>query len=283
MHIPVLIKETIEFLDPSRQKTYVDCTLGFGGHTSELLQKGAKVIGIDCDGQALKSVREKLGNNPNLTVIHDNFANIKYILKEPVDGILFDFGVSSYQIDNAERGFSIKSEGPLDMRMDLSQGKTAAEVINSYEKEELEKIFFEYGEERFSRRIVAAILKERKTKPISTTGELSKIVSEAIPTWKKRESVTRIFQALRIEVNSELENIKAALGDAISLLKPGGRLVAISFHSLEDRIVKRFFKEQKENGILEVLTKKPVMAGEDEAKANPRSRSAKLRAARKKE
>jgi 16S rRNA (cytosine1402-N4)-methyltransferase len=281
MHIPVMLQETLQYLAPAPGKTIVDCTLGFGGHAAALLSGGASVIGIDQDLDALEAVRAKLSGGGKIVLVHDNFSNIRQAIKEPVDGFLFDLGVSSYQIDEAGRGFSIRSDGPLDMRMNRKKELTAAKIVNEYSQEELEKIFFEYGEERFSKRIARSIIFRREKKKIETTFELKEIIEKAIPTWKKRESATRIFQALRIEVNGELENLKKALGDAVRLLKPGGRLVVISYHSLEDRIAKRFMVEGKKNGILETLTKKPVTAGEAEAGANPRARSAKLRAAEK--
>jgi 16S rRNA (cytosine1402-N4)-methyltransferase len=281
MHIPVMLELTIELLKPGPGKTIVDCTLGFGGHAAALLDSGSEVIGIDQDMDAVKAAEVRLSDYQNIRLIHDNFANVGKIIKEPVDGFLFDLGVSSYQIDEAARGFSIRSNGPLDMRMDQGRGVTASDIINSYPREELERIFFEYGEERFSKRITRAIIKRRQVKEIGTTFELKEIIEKAIPTWKKRESVTRIFQALRIAVNSELDNLKKALNDAVPLLKKSGVIVVISYHSLEDRITKKFFMEQKNNGILNIITKKPVIASEEEIKKNPRAKSAKLRAAEK--
>jgi 16S rRNA (cytosine1402-N4)-methyltransferase len=264
-----MVKEVVAFLEPAPGKVLVDCTLGFGGHAEALLKAGASVIGIDRDPEA---------GYPGIQVIQDNFANLDDIIKGPVDGFLFDLGVSSYQIDEPSRGFSIRSEGPLDMRMDQSRGKTAADLINGLSLKELEKIFGEFGEERFSGRIARRIGEARERNRIETTGQLREIVEAAIPTWRKRESVSRIFQALRIAVNSELSNLKAALPQAFGLLIPGGRIVVISYHSLEDRIVKQAFK----NGILKMLTKKPVTPGVEETAQNPRARSAKLRAAEKK-
>jgi len=272
---------TIELLKPGPGKTIVDCTLGFGGHAAALLDSGANVIGIDQDQTAQLAAKQKFPGNNRITFIHDNFANIGKIIKEPADGFLFDLGVSSYQIDEAARGFSIRSEGPLDMRMDQSKRMTASDIINSYPQEELERIFFEYGEERFSKRITRAIIKRRQVKEIGTTFELKEIIEKAIPTWKKRESVTRIFQALRIAVNSELDNLKKALNAAVPLLKKSGVIVVISYQTLEDRITNKFFMEQKNNGILNIITKKPVIASEEEIKKNPRAKSAKLRAAEK--
>lgn len=276
-----MLDETIKILDPAPGKTIVDCTLGFGGHAAALLDSGANVIGIDQDQAALLMAKEKLSGNKRIEYFKDNFANLKSIIMKSVDGFLFDLGVSSYQIDEPARGFSIREDGPLDMRMDQSKGMTASDIINNYTQEKLEEIFFDYGEERFSKRIALAIINRRKAKEIETTFELKEIIERAIPTWKKRESVTRIFQALRIAVNSELDNLKKALIEAVPLLKKGGRIVVISYHSLEDRIVKKFFVDQKNNGILSIITKKPVVAGQEEVNKNPRARSAKLRAAEK--
>lgn len=282
MHIPVMIEETTDLLAPSQGKIIVDCTLGFGGHSAAILSKGANVIGIDQDLDALRAAEVRLSEYQNIRYVQDNFANIEKIVKEPVDGVVFDLGVSSYQIDQVLRGFSIRGDGPLDMRMDQGKGITAADIANDYPQEELERIFFEYGEERFSKRVAGAILARRRIKPIETTFELKEIIEKAIPVWKKRESVTRIFQALRIAVNSELDNLKKGLNGAVKTLKKGGRIVVISYHSLEDRIVKKFFVEQKNNGILNIITKKPVIAKEEEVLANPRAKSAKMRAAEKK-
>lgn len=288
MHVPVLLKEALELLDPRPGKVFVDATLGFGGHAAVLLEAGARVIGIDQDQEALEAARERLsGNLPagrhgrQISYIHDNFSNLKKIITEPVDGILFDLGVSSYQIDEARRGFSIRFDGPLDMRMDQNQELIAAEIVNVWAEEELARIFTEYGEERFAKRIGAKICVMRNKGEIKTTGQLKEIIEKAIPTWRKRESVTRVFQALRIAVNSELENLKWALADCPDLLKPGGRLVVISYHSLEDRMVKWFFRDKEKSGILKILTKRPIVAKEAEIAANPRARSAKLRGAEK--
>lgn len=288
-HIPVLLQETIKFLNIKDGGTYVDCTLGGGGHTEAILSAGTpsprgrgglgvRVFGIDTDKEAIEASKKRLSQYKNIEYIHDNFRNLKKILTEKVDGILLDLGVSSYQIDEATRGFSIKHDGPLDMRMDQSLKLTAATIINQFSQDELVKIFSEYGEERFSKRISNAICAQRDEQPIQTTWELKAIVEKAIPTWKKRESVTRIFQALRIAVNQELESLKTALEDAIQLLNPGGRIVVISYHSLEDRIVKHAFRKAKQDEELTILTKKPVRSKEDETSANPRARSAKLRA-----
>lgn len=281
-HTPVLLRESTDFLNIKTGGTYVDCNLGGGGH-AEIIAKTANVIGIDMDQEAIDAAKKRLSQYPldsargkqNIKFIRDNFKNIKEIVKDPVDGILFDLGISSYQIDKPARGFSIKNDGPLDMRMDRSQKLTAEQIVNNFEAEELEKIFSELGEERFSRRIAKAIINKR---PVKTTFQLKAIVEKAIPTWKKRESVTRIFQALRIAVNNELTNLKTALSEAIDLLKPGGRIVILSYHSLEDRIAKQALRKAKQEEKISILTKKPLRASEEESASNPRAKSAKLRA-----
>ncbi len=292
-HTPVLLKETIEFITPQRGGTFVDCTLGGGGHAkaiselltpnSELLTPNSELIAFDQDQDAIEAAKKNLAQFTNIIYIQDNFRNLKKHIKEPINGILFDLGVSSWQIDEASRGFSIQQDGPLDMRMDKRQNLDAESIINSYPIEELTKIFFEFGEERFSRRIARAIEKERAINPIKTTGQLKTVIEEATPGWKKRETLSRIFQALRIAVNQELESLQAALNDAINLLAPGGRIIVLSYHSLEDRIVKNTFKQAKQDGKLNILTKKPVTANEEEINLNSRARSAKLRAAEKRE
>jgi 16S rRNA (cytosine1402-N4)-methyltransferase len=255
----------------------VDCTLGGGGHTEEIKIQNpkSKIYGIDLDQEALEAARIRLAKFENIEFIHDNFRNIKKFVREKVDGILFDLGVSSHQIQEARRGFSLQKDGPLDMRMDPSQNLTAKDILNRSNQDKLQKIFREFGEERFAHRIAKAIVRKRGVEEINTTLELKKIVEKAIPTWRKRESVTRIFQALRIAVNQELDNLKTALDHAIDLLKPGGRIAVISYHSLEDRIAKHTLKK------LKVLTKKPLLPSADEISSNPRARSAKLRAAEK--
>jgi 16S rRNA (cytosine1402-N4)-methyltransferase len=277
--------EVLAYLNLPPDGTFVDCTLGGGGHIAALLRNdqypmtNVKIIAFDQDSNAIAAAQETLKAHSGIEYIHDNFANLKQYIKQPVDGILFDLGVSSHQIDEPGRGFSLQHDGPLDMRMDQRQPLSAKGIINNYAPEELARIFFDYGEERFSRRIAKRIANTREKTPIETTGQLKEIVELSIHSWKKRESVTRIFQALRIAVNGELEKLARALESADLLLKPGGRLVILSYHSLEDRIVKHFIREQRET--LKVLTKKPVLAGEAEIAVNPRARSAKLRAAEK--
>jgi 16S rRNA (cytosine1402-N4)-methyltransferase len=277
-HEPAMAGEVLEYLKPAAGKIFVDATLGGGGHTAALT---GKVFAFDQDAEAIAAAKQKLSAHKNITYIHDNFASLKKHIKEKVDGVLFDLGVSSYQIDEPSRGFSLQKDGPLDMRMDQRQKLTAFDIVNTWPAEELARIFREYGEERFAKRIGNAICLTRNAKKIQTTFELKEIIENAIPTWRKRESVARVFQSLRITVNSELENLEKALNDAVSILKPGGRIVVLSYHSLEDRIVKRTFRKFKGDGILEVLTKKPVGPSEEESRKNPRARSAKLRAGEK--
>ena len=277
-HSPVMPEEVAGWLAPSAGKTIVDCTLGGGGHAERILKAGARVIAFDQDEEAVAAAKQRLAGSKDIEYINDNFSKIGEHIKNKVDGFLFDLGVSSYQIDAPVRGFSLQSDGPLDMRMDRRQKRTAEDIINLAGEDELCKIIKEYGEERFARRIASSIARQR---PVSTTFQLKEIVEKAIPTWKKRESVTRVFQALRIAVNRELERLKAALLAAIGLLKPGGRMVVLSYHSLEDRIVKQAFRQAAQDGILKIMTKKPQLAAEAETAANPRARSAKLRAAEK--
>jgi 16S rRNA (cytosine1402-N4)-methyltransferase len=279
-HIPVLLNEVLGFLSPDKGKIILDCTFGFGGHAQAFLGRGAEVIGLDQDADALLRSESRF-KGKKIDLIHANFSRLEEVVKRPLDGALFDLGVSSYQIDEPLRGFSIRSDGPLDMRMDKRLERTAADLVNDLSPEELGRIFKEYGEERFAKRIGRAIGRRRETKEVQTTFELKAIIEKAIPTWKKRESVTRIFQALRIAVNSELEHLQEGLEQAIRALKPGGRIVVISYHSLEDRLVKHLFKERAKTGILKVLTKKPMVPKEEEKQFNPRSRSAKLRCAEK--
>ncbi len=289
-HVPVLLKDAIQFLNVRAGSTIADCTLGLAGHASEIARRlgpNGRLIGFDRDPEALvlakarlDQVCQELGSQaPTITLIGEAFSSIpKYVEPGSVDGILADFGVSSMQLDDAHRGFSFMADGPLDMRQDTRSGLTAAQVVNEASERELADLIYEYGDERRSRRIARAIVRGR---PITTTGQLSRIVATAAPAMKqdKIHPATRTFQALRIYVNRELDEIRALLEAAPRLLKPSGRLVVISFHSLEDRIAKDSLRDGAHNGIWEVLTKKPATADEEEIDRNPRSRSAKLRAA----
>jgi 16S rRNA (cytosine1402-N4)-methyltransferase len=291
-HVPVLLDEVIEYLNVQPGGVIADATLGLAGHSSEIARRlgpKGKLIAFDRDPEAmemakarLEELRAELGSEmPEVRLIPRAFSTAaSEIEPASLDGLLADIGVSSLQLDEAHRGFSFRSDGPLDMRMDPREGETAGQVVNQEDENELADLIYEFGEERRSRRIARAIVRAR---PITTTAELAKIVSAAAPAMKgdKIHPATRTFQALRIRVNDELGEIKTLVENAPSLLKPGGRLVVISFHSLEDRIVKDAFREAGRNKVFEVLTKKPVIAGEEEESRNPRSRSAKLRAASK--
>ena len=298
-HVPVLLEVAVRNLNVRRGGTYVDATLGYAGHASAIaraLGPEGKLIGFDRDPEAfafasarLQKLREELGDAMPKVVLHDlEFSQAAERLEAgSVDGLLADVGVSSMQLDEAHRGFSFQADGALDMRMNPRQGVTAEQVVNQFGEKELADLIYEFGEERRSRRIARAIVRAR---PITTTAELARIVAGCAPPMKrgpiKRERgrhvihpATRTFQALRIYVNGELDELKALLEAAPKLLKPGGRLVVISFHSLEDRLVKDAFREGAQAGIYEVLTRKPLTAEQDEMDRNPRSRSAKLRAA----
>jgi len=310
-HVPVLLKEAIDFLAVRRGGTYLDATVGLGGHSSEIAKRlGAPghLIGFDKDPKALEIAAKRLAVRPSLsadgetgsevqgaggempdcplvTLIHGSFAELASIERtadcEPrtaYDGILADLGVSSLQIDDPERGFSFQADGPLDMRMNPMSGRTAEQVVNHLDERELADVIYEFGEERRSRRIARALVRSR---PIMTTKQLVDVISAAARPMKHERihPATRTFQALRIFVNRELDDLKALLEAAPRVLKPGGRLVVISFHSLEDRIVKDALREGAKSGVYRLLTKKPVTAAEEEIESNPRSRSAKLRAA----
>lgn len=304
-HIPVLQKKTIDFLQLRDNGIYVDATLGGGGHTKAILEanRKVKVIALDQDEDAIEETIElKKRNTGRLTILHDNFKNLRTRLAleriKKIDGILFDLGVSSHQFDTAERGFSYNKDSFLDMRMDQDKALTAHKIVNTFNFDQLTSIFFDYGEERESKRIANAIVKARTKKEIKTTKDLADIIENAVYSKYKIKAKSRIFQAIRICVNSELEILKSALKDAIQVLKPKGRIVVISYHSLEDKIVKHLFKyEEKEctcpPGLLKcvcgkvstirILTKKPITPGGSEIRKNKRARSAKLRAAQKRE
>ena len=283
-HVPVLLKEAIDFLAVQRGGTYLDATVGLGGHSYEIAKRlGAPghLIGFDKDPAALERARVKLtalDEQPQITLIHGSFAEIgERIAPASLNGLMADLGVSSLQLEDAARGFSFQAEGPLDMRMNPMSGETAEQVVNHLDERELADVIYEFGEERRSRRIARAIVRSR---PIRTTQHLVEVISTAARSMKHERihPATRTFQALRIFVNRELDDLKALLEAAPRVLKPGGRLVVISFHSLEDRIVKDALRGGKDK-YFSVLTKKPLTASEEEIDRNPRSRSAKMRAA----
>jgi 16S rRNA (cytosine1402-N4)-methyltransferase len=293
-HAPVMLKEAIEFLAPQEGGTYVDCTLGSGGHAREILSligPTGRLIGFDKDEAALNRSKEVLAPYLEQVVfIHSDFRQMVEVLHElqigEVDGILFDLGVSSNQFLEPERGFSYNYDTFLDMRMDQSSATTAADLVNTLSEKELADIIFRYGEERWARRIASFIVDWRKKSSVTTTGQLVEIIKAAIPARARRTGphpARRTFMALRIAVNDELTGAEAGLRAGISLLKQGGRIVAISFHSLEDRIVKNVFREygHHSRNEIRILTKKPIIPEAAEVKANSRSRSAKLRAAEK--
>ena len=289
-HIPVLLNEILDLVCIKREGTYIDCTVGEGGHSEAILNvihpKGF-LVGIDCDESVLETTEGRLKKFAgSFKLVHDNFLNIIDICNrlniKAVDGIILDVGMSSYQIDNPERGFSFNKDGPLDMRMDRSSNLTAQSLINNSSYDELTKIFFEYGEERYSRKIASKIIAERNKRPIQTTFELVSTIKKAIPFRRYRiHPATRVFQALRIAANNELVNLSKTITDGFSLLKKEGRMAVISFHSLEDRIAKNKFKEFKIKEQARIITKKPLRATKEEINRNIRSRSAKLRVVEK--
>lgn len=306
-HVSVLLRECIEALQIKPNGIYVDCTTGGGGHSLEIAKRltdGGRLIAIDRDEDALRAAGKRLADFADrVTFVHSNYAMLQSVLADlgipGVDGVLADLGVSSYQLDTAERGFSYMQDAPLDMRMDREQPLRAYDVVNTYSEEELRRILYDFGEEKFARNIAANIVKKRSERPIETTLELAELVKASMPKTAREgghHPAKRTFQAIRIEVNSELSSIPPALDAAVHALNPGGRIAVITFHSLEDRLVKQKFAALSsgctcprefpvcvcgKKPVVRVITKKPVTAGEDELEVNPRSRSAKLRAAEK--
>lgn len=283
-HIPVLLKEAVEYLEVKSGKKYIDATLGGAGHTSEILRLGGVVLGLDQDQDALEFVKEKQKENikkEKLVVSNGNFKDLQKIAFEygfeKVDGILFDLGVSSYQLDSSGRGFSIKKDEKLDMRMDKNRKINAFEVVNYYPYERLVEIFYKYGEEHNAKGIAQAVVDIRKKKEIETTKELASIIERVGHKNENIHPATRVFQAIRIEVNGELEALKEGLVQGLELLEENGRLVVISFHSLEDRIVKQTFAQFERKNMGKLIVKKPITASFSEFSKNRRSRSAKLR------
>lgn len=306
-HVPVLLKEVLEYLDPRPDDIVFDGTLGGAGHTIAIMKAIAPtgiLIGVDQDSQAISTAAKKIGSAKNIILVKDDYRNIRPVLKklhiDKIHAFLLDLGVSSMQLETAGRGFSYMRDEKIDMRMDQKSGFSAIDILNSYSEEELRNIFFQFGEERWSARIAKNIVATRKTKEITRTGELVEIIKSSVPAWSKKSKgghpAKRVFQALRIEVNQELKSLGQALEDGFPLLQEGGRMVVISYHSLEDRIVKERFLRWAGKCICppglpecqcgavkqaEILTKKPVRAQEEEVLSNPRSKSAKLRAIRK--
>ena len=301
-HVPIMLSEVLEGLAIKPDGIYVDGTLGGAGHSSEIVKRlgdKGKLIGIDQDQDAIEAASKRLESYKNVEIVHSNYLNIKSILSglgiDSVDGILLDLGVSSYQFDNKDRGFSYREDAKLDMRMDTSQEYTAQDIVNDYSEEDLRRILKVYGEEKFAGRIAENIVKARTDKRIETTFELNEIIKSSIPAAVRRQGKNpckKTYQAIRIELNKELSVLEDSLDEMIELLAPGGRLCIITFHSLEDRIVKNAFRTaerpctcppefpvcvcgKKSKG--KVITRKPIVAGEDELEMNPRSSSAKLR------
>jgi len=294
MHIPVLLKETVDYLDPRENENFIDATLGQAGHSREILKRNGpsgKVLGIEQDQEVLKATAEALkdsGYERRIIIVNDNFVNLKKIVEREnflkVKGIIMDLGVSSWHFEESGRGFTFLKDEPLIMTLDERTSPDAKEIINSWRQEDLERIFRDLGQERFSKRIAENIVLKRKVRPIETTFDLTEIIKKSVPSSYERGRInpaTRIFMALRIAANKELTNLENALPQSIDILDKGGKLAVISFHSLEDRLVKNIFKEKEKEGTVKILTKKPVMAGAEELKINQRSRSAKLRVVQK--
>lgn len=305
-HFSVLLSECIENLDIKPDGIYVDGTAGGAGHSSKIAERleGGLLIPIDQDEDAIKVISERLAQyGERVRIVRDNFSNIKSILDaleiEKIDGLLLDLGVSSYQLDTAERGFSYMADAPLDMRMDNRAARSAYTVINEYSADDLKKIIYDFGEERFAPKIVSGIINAREKAPVKTTGELVEIIKNSLPSFARREewsSVKRVFQAVRIEVNKELDVIAPTIEAAVNMMNKGGRIVIITFHSLEDRIVKQTFQTlasgctcPKDFPVcvcgnkpkIKILTKKPILPSDAELAVNSRSKSAKLRVAEK--
>jgi len=290
IHVPVLLKETIEGLSLRPGAKVIDGTVGAGGHAAAALERTSPdglLLGMDLDEAALEAARSKLARfGSRVMLVRENYKNVERVLLThsfgPAQAALLDLGFSSLAVDDPGRGFSFRFDGPLDMRFDPEQELTAAAAVNGWTADELTEIIVKFGEERFARRIAGAIVAARRRERIIGTLQLVDVIASAVPAAYRRGPIhfaTRTFQALRIAVNDELGNLTAALPAMVRALAPGGRLAVISFHSLEDRIVKRFFKEQERHGTLRALTKRPIVAGPEETAANPRSRSAKLRVA----
>ncbi|MET3998189.1 16S rRNA (cytosine(1402)-N(4))-methyltransferase RsmH [Marinobacterium sp. MBR-109] len=302
-HTTVLLEEAVQELVTDREGFYIDGTFGRGGHSARILvelSEGGRLMAIDKDPEAISFAAERFADEPRFSIEHGSFAQLQSFVEQrglmgQVTGVLLDLGVSSPQLDDPERGFSFVNDGPLDMRMDTSRGESAADWINRADEQEIADVMYRYGEERFSRRMARAIVAEREQAPITTTARLSKIITEANPRWEKgKNPATRAFQGIRIHINRELEDVEQCLDQALEVLAPGGKLVVISFHSLEDRIVKRFIRRHVKGDehlppgvpVTDAMMKrrlksagKAVKAGKDELSQNPRARSAVMRAA----
>jgi 16S rRNA (cytosine1402-N4)-methyltransferase len=295
MHIPVLQKEVIDYLSPKPNENLIDCTFGEGGHSLMILERvmpEGKILGIDWDPEMINNFKEKnkesIFKSDNLILICDNFVNLRKIVEKnnfKADLILIDLGFSSWHLEDSKKGFSFRKQEELDMRYNPGDGGLRArDVLNKFSQREIEKILREYGEEKFAKKIASLIVKEREKSPIENTTDLVEIIKKATPLWYQKRKIhfaTLTFQALRIFVNREIENLQAVLNESLEVINRKGRLAIISFHSLEDRIVKNFFKEKEQQKKIKILTKKPVTPGEKEIKINPRSRSAKLRVVEK--
>lgn len=297
IHTPVLIKEVIEYLNPKPGDKIIDATLDGGGHAMALAEKVApdgKVLGMELDGKLIQEFELKVKNSKfkdNFILVNNNYTSIKNIVHEynfRPNGILFDLGLSSWHLERSGRGFSFRRDEPLDMRYNAEEGSgkheseimNAAEIVNTYNKEELEKIIKEYGEEQFAEGIAGNIISARKKKPILTTGELVEVIRESVPSWYKKRKIhfaTKTFQALRIEVNSELKNVEKGVSLAIESLESGGRLAVISFQGLEDKIVRELFKKKAKEGVVKFVVKGTIKPSWEEVKSNPRARSAKMK------
>jgi len=291
-HVPVLQKEVIQYLDPKTNENFIDCTVGGGGHALAILERNVpkgKVLGIDADPETIKNLQSGISNKEfkkRLILVSDNFANLKEIVRRErftkVLGILFDLGMSSWQLESSGRGFSFLKQEPLDMRYDPKGPLTAEKIVNFWSESEIEKTLREYGEEKFAGTIAREIVRERNVRPIKSTSQLVNIIRRAVPSGYLHQKIhfaTRTFQALRIAVNDELNNLEKALPQSLEILNRRGRIAVISFHSLEDRIVKNFFKQKVRENVLQALNKKPITPSREEVRINPRSRSAKLRTA----
>jgi len=292
LHIPVMLREVIDYLDPRPGQIIVDATLGTGGHSLEILKRiipGGRLIGIDRDEDSLAVCRQRLSEfSGSCEFVHANFADVDQVLGnlgiDKIDGIVFDLGISTYQLKDAERGFSFQQEGPLDMRLDKSSYISAYDLVNNLNENEISHMLWSFGQERWHNRIAHLLVEERRNQPISTTSQLADLVMRAIPYRYRRgyyriHPATRTFQAVRIAVNRELEILESAIKKAVAILKKKAKICVISFHSLEDRVIKHTFRALKAEGLIDIITAKPLTPADSEVAANPSSRSSKFRAA----